>query len=159
MSEERPTRAQARFHRRVRAAVSSRRAFVYLSVATFVLAIGAGLLMRVFDEGEFKSAGDGVWWAIVTISTVGYGDVVPSSGWGRAIGSVVLVSGVTLVAFLTATVTSAFVANDQADLDAEADKKRAAEHDETRQLLKTISARLDEIEKRLDGDATSGRPD
>lgn len=66
------------------------------------MAIGAGLLMRVFDEGEFKSAGDGVWWAIV-------------------------VSGVTLVAFLTATVTSAFVSSDQADLNAEADKKRAAE--------------------------------
>ena len=49
---------------------------------------------------------DAIWWALVTLTTVGYGDIVPQAGWGRLIGAFVMVLGVTFLSFLTATVTS-----------------------------------------------------
>ena len=141
-----------RSSRRRRLAASSRRAFVYLAVTTFSVAVVSGILVRILDEGEFNSVGDGIWWAIVTISTVGYGDIVPTSGWGRLIGSLVLVFGVTFVAFLTATVTSLFVADTQEDIDASSEAKRSAEHGRTVALLEGLSKRLDSIENKLDQD-------
>ena len=57
--------------------------------------------------------GDGLWWSIQTLSTVGYGDIVPTSTWGRLLGSVVIIVGATFLAFLTASVTSMFIASEQ----------------------------------------------
>ncbi len=68
---------------------------------------------RLIDRRDFHSIGDGIWWSIVTLGTVGYGDIVPHTAWGRVLGSIVIVCGVTFIAFLTATVTSLFVAVDQ----------------------------------------------
>ena len=51
---------------------------------------------------DFPTFGTGVWWAIVTLATVGYGDVVPHTAWGRVLGAVVILIGVTFLSFLTA---------------------------------------------------------
>ena len=69
--------------------------------------------MTIVDEKDFPNFGIAVWWAIVTLATVGYGDVVPTTVAGRVVGSVVIILGVTFLAFLTATVTSYFVSSDQ----------------------------------------------
>ena len=52
--------------------------------------------MTIIDRTDFPTFGDGVWWAVVTLGTVGYGDIAPHTGWGRVLGSVVIVAGVTL---------------------------------------------------------------
>jgi voltage-gated potassium channel Kch len=94
------------------------------------------------DPKDFHSLGDALWWAIVTLATVGYGDIVPTSPWGRVVGSAVIVVGVTFLSILTATVTSYFVSSSQ-DQRAVAEN---AERDDTLALLREILDRLDRLE-------------
>jgi len=134
----------------MRRAVASRRVFPYLAVMTIGLGVLAGFLVTLLDKKDFPTFGTGVWWAIVTLGTVGYGDVVPHTAWGRVLGSGVIVVGVTFIAFLTATVTSYFVA-------AEDEESRAASHDEIVggiaelvEVMAGIEGRLAAIENKLD---------
>ena len=57
---------------------------------------------------KFGTIPDAMWWSIITITTVGYGDVTPISAWGKVIGAVTALSGVFTVALLTGIVASAF---------------------------------------------------
>lgn len=134
----------------MRRAVASRRVFPYLAVMTIGLGVLAGFLVTLLDKKDFPTFGTGVWWAIVTLGTVGYGDVVPHTAWGRVLGSGVIVVGVTFIAFLTATVTSYFVA-------AEDEESRRASHDEIVggiaelvEVMAGIEGRLAAIENKLD---------
>jgi voltage-gated potassium channel len=62
------------------------------------------------DSEQYPDLGTGLWWAVTTITTVGYGDVVPSSPKGRLVGSILMFVGIACVALLTAIATSAIVA-------------------------------------------------
>ena len=95
------------------------------------------------------SFGAGLWWAIVTLGTVGYGDIVPTTAWGRVLGGFVIVVGVTFLSFLTATVTSYFVSVDQEAEQAKERALRTASDNETRELLRQLDARLAAIENAL----------
>jgi len=68
----------------------------------------------VFEKGsngqEYKSFWDSVWWAFVTVFTVGYGDIKPITVGGRIIAIIVMFAGVSLVSLITATISSIFVA-------------------------------------------------
>jgi voltage-gated potassium channel len=139
-----------RIRRRAGKAVASRRVFGYLAGATALVGIGAGILVRFIDHKDFATVGDGIWWAIVTLGTVGYGDIVPHTTWGRVVGSVVIVVGVTFISFLTATVTSMFVSADQDERSAEADAARATQEADTRAMLQEVLDRAAAIEARLD---------
>jgi voltage-gated potassium channel len=75
----------------------------------------AGAVQNTVDEGEFKSFWDGVWWAFVTVTTVGYGDLYPTTVVGRVVGIVLMLTGIGFLAVLTATVSSAFVKSDRQD--------------------------------------------
>lgn len=131
-------------------AVARRRIFPYLAAATFALALVAGLVMTLVDEKDFPSFGLAVWWAVVTLATVGYGDVVPTTVAGRIVGSVVIVLGVTFLAFLTATVTSYFVSSDREEAKARELAEREAADKELRDLLKRLDERLASLESKLE---------
>jgi voltage-gated potassium channel len=124
--------------------------FPYLATVTILVAAGVGVLVRLIAPKDFHSIGEGIWWAIVTLGTVGYGDVVPSTPWGRVVGGVVIIVGVTFLAFLTATVTSMFVSNEQREDAARLDALREASEQETRALLLRLDERLAAIEARLE---------
>ena len=85
----------------------------YLTVGLAVSFLGAALLgaviIRIVDEHDFPTLGLAVWWALQTITTVGYGDVVPTTHVGRLVGGVELVLGVSFITFLTAGVTSTVI--------------------------------------------------
>jgi voltage-gated potassium channel len=130
-------------------AVGRRRIFPYLAAVTVVLALIAGLVMTIIDKTDFPSYGIAVWWAIVTLATVGYGDVVPTTPWGRVVGSGVIVLGVTFLAFLTATVTSYFVSAEQERTQERELERREAADRELKELLKQLEDRLAAIEQRL----------
>jgi voltage-gated potassium channel len=135
---------------RTQRAVANRRVFPYLAVVTLLLGLLAGFVVTLVDRKDFPTFGDGVWWAIVTLGTVGYGDIVPHTAWGRVVGSFVIVVGVTFIAFLTATVTSAFIAAAEQEAREVERQRQAAAEEETRQLLRSLKAQLDAIEARLD---------
>ncbi len=130
-------------------AVANRRVFSYLACMTLVLGMLGGFLVTLVDRKDFPTLGAGVWWAIVTLGTVGYGDIVPHTAWGRVVGSVVIVFGVTFIAMLTAIVTSAFISAEEREVrEGEREREEAVEA-ELRALLEGVKRQLDGIEARL----------
>jgi voltage-gated potassium channel len=79
-------------------------------VVVNVMAYLAYAAEHASNGGQFSDFGDAVWWSIVTVATVGYGDLVPRSMAGRIIGSVTIVSGIVLISLFTATISSVFIA-------------------------------------------------
>lgn len=148
------TRGDARrgsriFNESVKRAVANRRIFPYLVVTTAALGLLAGFVVTLIDRQDFPTFGTGVWWAIVTLGTVGYGDVVPHTAWGRVVGGVVIVVGVTFLAFLIAIVTSYFVSAGQEEQAESERDRRAAELADVAESLRRIEVRLDAIESRI----------
>jgi voltage-gated potassium channel len=141
---------RSRLRERTANAIANRRVFPYLATVTALLAVGVGILVRMVVPKDFDSIGEGIWWAIVTLATVGYGDVVPTTPWGRVIGSIVIVCGVTFLAFLTATVTSMFVSNEQRRDEARLRETFDSRHEELRSMLVRIDERLDALEGELE---------
>ena len=130
-------------------AVASRRIFPFLVLVTVSVALIAGFVATLVDKEDFPTFGDGVWWAIVTTATVGYGDIVPTTPWGRVVGSALIIFGVTFLTFLTAIVTSLFVSTDQEQQKAEENALREASDAETRAVLLQLDERLAGMDERL----------
>jgi voltage-gated potassium channel len=142
-------RASTLLATRATQAVQNRRVFSYLAVVTLILGILAGILATVIDHQDFPTVGTGIWWAIVTLGTVGYGDVVPHTAWGRVIGGIVITFGVTFLAMLTAIVTSAFISAEEHEARAREREREEAVEAELRGLLAEINRRLERIEAGL----------
>jgi voltage-gated potassium channel len=149
-SATRAARPTSRFDARIRRVVATRRIFPVLLVATLLLALLAGFIATLVAPEDFPTFGVGVWWAIVTLGTVGYGDVVPTNTWGRVVGSATIIVGVTFLSFLTAIVTSLFISNDEEERAVGEREERAASEAETRSLLLRLDERLATIEARLE---------
>ncbi len=80
-------------------------------ILIFALGVFAlGSLLLVFFEKDIPFA-DALWWCVVTMTTVGYGDVSPTTLGGRIVGIVVMLSGIGLLGLLTATIASLFIEN------------------------------------------------
>ena len=67
-------------------------------------------LIELQSNPALKSFGQAVWWVLVSITTVGYGDIVPVTSAGKFLGIILIFTGVALVSMFTATVSSIFVA-------------------------------------------------
>ncbi len=126
-------------------AVTSGRVLPYLALTTIVVTVAAGVFVEIFSPKSFDSFGDAMWWAAQTVTTVGYGDVVPQTGGGRIAAVFVMVFGVAAVSLTTAVVTSGFVARAQRQR-REAER---AEYPPLHESLARIEERLDRIERRL----------
>ena len=92
-----------------------RGAAIVIAVATTSITVGAGLLMTVVDGANFPSLGGGLWWAIQTVTTVGYGDHVPNTAAGRIVAALVMLLGIGFITVITASITSTFAWNTHAD--------------------------------------------
>ena len=86
-----------------------RGAWVATATVTLVVTILAGILMQLTDPDSFPSVWSGLWWAIQTTTTVGYGDLVPGSAAGRLIATLVMLGGIGFISVTTAGITTAFV--------------------------------------------------
>jgi voltage-gated potassium channel len=122
--------------------------FRVLIAAAGTLFVGSWLVL-LFEENakgsNIHSYPEALWWAIVTVTTVGYGDRYPVSAGGRAVAVVLMLVGIGLIGVLTATVASVFV-KEHTDANKEVFKKG---HDELGQQLSVISDRLADVERRL----------
>ena len=144
-------RRMARF---MREPPSVRTAAGVIVTATAVVVVGGGVLMRLLDHGEYSDIWVGMWWALQTVTTVGYGDVTPKEPSGRIIATFVMLQGIAFLAITTAAITSTFVAraNKERDLAHDADEDDAEKRMEAQ--LKGIDQRLERLETMLRGDGT-----
>ena len=127
----------------LREPVSVRGAAGTIVTATVVVVAVSGALMRLLDHREYPNVFRGMWWALQTVTTVGYGDVTPQDKIGRLVASVVMFEGIALLAIVTAAVTSSFVERAQRARQA---AEATAEEDEAARL----DARFDDLADRLD---------
>ena len=118
------------------------RAAQIIASATVAITIVSGVLMHFTDKKTYPNIGDGLWWAIQTVTTVGYGDLVPTSTAGRLVAALVMVVGIGFLTVITAAITSTFV---------ESARRRVAgtETDGVAAKLDQIAVRLDAIEAGL----------
>ncbi len=77
--------------------------------ASMLLLASLALYLVEYRKGFLHGFGEAVWWSVVTVTTVGYGDVVPTTFVGRVIAFVVMISGLFLLSLMTATIASVFV--------------------------------------------------
>ena len=122
---------------------SVRTAAGVIVTATTVVVVAGGVLMRLLDHGEYADIWVGMWWALQTVTTVGYGDVTPKEPSGRIIATFVMLQGIAFLAITTAVITSTFVAR------ASKERESARDADEDDAELR-IEARLKGIDQRLD---------
>jgi hypothetical protein len=135
-----------RFQKRVERKGLRPRYAAYVIVAFWGLGVIVfGIVERLVDPDTFDNVWLGMWWAIQTVTTVGYGDVVPGSTAGKVIASFMMLGGLSLFAVVTGAITSAFVA--------QAQKQRAGDPvmqklDELTDQLKTLQASVARWERR-----------
>ena len=113
------------------------KSFHYVALITAVV-IGLGAIgIYAVEHGQnnsIQSVGDALWWAIVTTTTVGYGDVSPVTGEGRLIAVALMVVGIGFIGVFTATITSFFLTPD-----------RTSEQNSVEERLARIERKLDEL--------------
>ena len=133
---------------------SVRTAAGVIVTATTAVVVGGGVLMRLLDHGEYSDIWVGMWWALQTVTTVGYGDVTPKNPSGRIIAAFVMLQGIAFLAIITAAITSTFVAR----ATKERDVAHAADEDDAEvrieAQLRGIDQRLDRLENMLRGHGT-----
>jgi voltage-gated potassium channel Kch len=135
----------------LREPVSVRNAASVIVTATAIVVGIGGVLMRVFDRHEYPNVGRGLWWAMQTVTTVGYGDVTPKNLSGRLIATAMMLWGIAFLSILIAAITSTFVARaekEQADK-AKADQPEDLLSDHLSDHLTDLRARLDRVEQLL----------
>ena len=124
--------------RRLERAFETGRILPFLMLAIAVLASVSGVVMWIIDRDDFPTLGLALWWAVTTVTTVGYGDVVPTDTAGRAVASGLMIVGYASLSLLTGIIASLLVARRSAALQATEE-----------QALDRIDHRLAEVERLL----------
>ena len=129
---------------RLNQAVVSGRIIPYLvALMAVIMAMGA-LAVEVLSPNSFASLGDALWWSATTVTTIGYGDVVPATSGGRVVAAFVMFASVATVSFTTAVVTATFVGYHQRRIGHDAER-----HRELLDALTQIEQRLEQVERKL----------
>ncbi len=111
-------------------------------MVTLTVTIIAGVLIRLTDPDTYPNIWLGLWWAIQTTTTVGYGDVVPESAGGRVIAAFVMVVGLAFIAVSTAAITSAFLEAARRRRPAEGENALVAEMRELQRQVEKLTAEV-----------------
>jgi voltage-gated potassium channel len=119
-----------------------RGAWTAAAVITLTVTVIAGLLIHVTDPSTFPNVGLGLWWAVQTTTTVGYGDVVPTSVAGRAVAAFVMLGGIGFITVSTAGITSAFLESARRRRAVETENPLAAEMRELRHQMALLTAEV-----------------
>ena len=122
---------------------SVRTAASVIVTATAGVVVLGGILMRLLDHEEYSNVWVGMWWALQTVTTVGYGDVTPRHVSGRIVAAFVMLEGIAFLTIIIAAITSTFVERAQRE-------HQAKEEKEEEKVEERIDARLDDLAGRLD---------
>ncbi len=126
--------------------LTRRRNLPYIAALTLLLVVVTGIAVHETDPGRFPNPWRGLWFAIVTVTTVGYGDTFPTSTLGRAVAAFLMVVGIGFLGLATAAIAGHFVNQD-------ADDKHRESTDRQEQILaelKRVHERLDRLETSVD---------
>ena len=126
----------------LRKPLTAPRAVRIIASVTGSMTIIAGILIHFTDPKSFPNIGDGMWWAVQTVTTVGYGDLVPASTLGQLVAALVMVLGIGFLTIITASITTTFIEAARQRIDGTATDGVSAK-------LDRIGARLDDIERTL----------
>jgi voltage-gated potassium channel len=121
--------------------INPRRAARVIAGASLLMTAAGGVAARLIDHKDFDGIGDSLWWALQTVTTVGYGDVVPAHTSGRLIGAVLMLNGIALLSVITAGVTAMLIE--------QARRHAPGSGAEVLAKLDRIESRLAEIERRM----------
>ena len=117
----------------------------YIIVVLWLAAVVIwGVAEHLLDKDTFPTVWLGMWWALQTVTTVGYGDVVPSTSGGKAVASFLLLGGLAFLSVVTALITSGFISR----------RSRSERRDVDEELLQQVKALRAEVAE-LRGQATS----
>lgn len=119
-----------------------RDAAVLIVTVWLIAVIVWGVLEHQLDPDNFPTVWLGMWWALQTVTTVGYGDVTPVTTEGRAVAALLLLGGLALISVVTATITSAFITRAQQQLSDSGE-------DPVIRRLDGLDARLERLEAAL----------
>ncbi len=147
-ASDRPTKVPITARLFLRESLTARRAAMIIAGFTIAITVAGGVLERFLDHREFHTVGKGLWFALQTVTTVGYGDVTPRLREGRIIAAVIMLAGIAFLAVITASVTATLV---------ESSRRRfaASAEGDVAQRLVEVNERLSRIETALQ-DAGSG---
>jgi voltage-gated potassium channel len=123
------------------------RAVRTILIVALVLVLIAGALERIVEPAVFTSLGLAYWFAASTVTTVGYGDIVPHSVAGRIVAVVLMLTGLSLIPTITSVVVSVLVSKRASAEHVELDRER----DESTATLARIEERLARIEEQQVG--------
>ena len=135
----------------VRKPLTVRRAARIIASVTLSVTIVAGVLIHFTDPKNFPNVGEGLWWAIQTVTTVGYGDLVPTSAGGRLVATLVMLVGIGFLTVITAVITSTFIETARRRVEGGSDVL-AAKLDQIGARLELIEAGLENIRRQDRGD-------
>jgi voltage-gated potassium channel len=125
----------------------------YAAVLAVLTALGGGAAFAS-AEGKEVSTWDGVWWAVTTMTTVGYGDLYPATDLGRVIAMVVMVVGIGFLSLLIGAVSERFISSsveeEVADVERELEEDVDAARTELVGEIRAIGERLRQLEARLE---------
>lgn len=111
-----------------------------LGIVAFITTMG-GLFIAAIDPA-FKSPTDGIWWAWVSVTTVGYGDIVPVSNEGRIFGVLLILVGIVMISLITANISAYYFSK-------EAEKEERLEQESIRRIKK-LEEHLTRLEEKID---------
>ena len=124
--------------------LTARRAAGIIAVFTVVITVAGGVLERFLDHQEYPTIGKGLWFALQTVTTVGYGDVTPKQASGRFIATVVMLTGIGFLAVVTASVTASLVESSRRRFAAQSESEDARRLDGIDRRLARIEAALNQ---------------
>jgi voltage-gated potassium channel Kch len=142
---ENETRLERWLDRALARAETPRGGAVVIATITTIVTVGCGLLMTTIDHKNFTTLGQGLWWAVQTVTTVGYGDDVPTNTPGQLVAAAVMLLGLAFLAVITAAITSSFVAQ----ATEERARRLGGAAPATAQDVRDINERLDRMEALL----------
>jgi voltage-gated potassium channel len=136
---------------------STRIAALLIGAATITAVVVGGVAMRLLDHREYPTLGRAFWFTLQTVTTVGYGDVTPTTVIGRVVATAVMLAGIGFLTITTAAITSMFVEASRRRLAVPADATGAMAEGRARDL-QSLTARLDQIDEKLAALVEQTRP-
>ena len=153
MAESDPARRSRRqplIERRAQRIAGSRHITLGLALTFLAISLVGAVVIRAVDHHDFHSAGSAFWWALQTVTTVGYGDIVPTTKIGQVVGGLEMVIGVSFIAFLTAGVTSVTIRREQQRAQEHSSPPSAGDTDAILDALAGIRDAVADLDQRLE---------